>query len=81
MGHSPLLLWVAIYISLHSLMIIPVMVLSSSFMKSLTLWRLSFKSKVELQQGNKVVHSDKGGEYYGRYDEIGCNLGSFAKYL
>ena len=43
----------------------------------------AFKVKVELQQGKKikVVHSDKGGEYYGRYDEIECNLGPFAKYL
>ena len=31
----------------------------------------AFKVKVELQQGKmiKVVHSDRGGEYYGRYDE------------
>ena len=43
----------------------------------------AFKAKVELQQGKKikVVHSDKGGEYYGRYDEIEHNLGPFAKYL
>ena len=42
-----------------------------------------FKAKVELQQGKKikVVHSDKGGEYYGRYDETGCNPGPFSKYL
>ena len=40
-GHSPLLIWVATNISSRSLMIIPVMVLLSSFMKSLTLWRLS----------------------------------------
>ena len=33
----------------------------------------AFKDKVELQQGKmvKVVYSDKGGEYYGRYDEMG----------
>ena len=31
----------------------------------------AFKAKVELQQWKKikVVHSDKGGEYYGRYNE------------
>ena len=28
-----------------------------------------------------MVHFDRGGEYYGRYDETGRNLGSFAKYL
>ena len=43
----------------------------------------AFKAKVELQQGKKikVVHFDRGGEYYGRYDETGCNVGPFAKYL
>ena len=43
----------------------------------------AFKEKVELQQGKqiKVVHSEKGGKYYGRYDEMGRNLGPFAKYL
>ena len=43
----------------------------------------AFKAKVELQQGKKikVVHYDRGGEYYGRYDETGRNLGPFAKYL
>ena len=43
----------------------------------------AFKTKVELQQGKKikVVHSDRGGEYYGRYDEIRCNPGPFSKYL
>ena len=43
----------------------------------------AFKAKVELQQGKmiKVVYSDKGGEYYGRYDETGCNLGPFARYF
>ena len=43
----------------------------------------AFKAKVESQQGKKikVVHSDIGGEYYGRYDETGCNPGPFAKYL
>ena len=28
-----------------------------------------------------MVHSDKGGEYYGRYDKTGHNLRPFAKYL
>ena len=43
----------------------------------------AFKAKVELQQVNniKVVHSDRGGEYSGRYDETGCKPGPFAKYL
>ena len=51
-------------------------------MRSLTLWRL-FKAKFELQQGKKikVVHSNKGSEYYGRYDETRHNLGPFVKYL
>ncbi|RVX03448.1 Retrovirus-related Pol polyprotein from transposon TNT 1-94 [Vitis vinifera] len=43
----------------------------------------AFKAKVELQLGKpiKVVKSDKSGEYYGRYDETGRNLGPFAKFL
>ena len=43
----------------------------------------ALKAKVELQQGKKikVVHSDRGGEYYGRYNETGHNPGLFAKYL
>ena len=28
-----------------------------------------------------MVHSDKGDEYYGRYDEKGCNPGPFVRYL
>ena len=40
-GYSFLLLWVATNISSRLLMIIPVMVLSSSFERSLNLWRLS----------------------------------------
>ena len=28
-----------------------------------------------------MVHFDKCGEYYGRYDETGRNPGPFAKYL
>ncbi|RVW17797.1 Retrovirus-related Pol polyprotein from transposon TNT 1-94 [Vitis vinifera] len=43
----------------------------------------AFKANVELQLGKpiKVVKSDRGGEYYGRYDEIGRNPGPFAKFL
>ncbi|KAL6327870.1 hypothetical protein AAG906_026549 [Vitis piasezkii] len=43
----------------------------------------AFKAKVELQLGKpiKVVKSDRGGEYYGRYDETGQNPGPFAKFL
>ena len=43
----------------------------------------AFKTKVKLQQGKKikVVHFDRGGKYYGRYDETGRNLRSFAKHL
>ena len=31
----------------------------------------AFKGKVELQEGKKIkaIHSDRGGGYYGRYDE------------
>ena len=39
--HSLFLLWVATNISSRSLMIIPIMVLSSSFVRSMALWRLS----------------------------------------
>ncbi|RVW64514.1 Retrovirus-related Pol polyprotein from transposon TNT 1-94 [Vitis vinifera] len=43
----------------------------------------AFKAKVELHLGKpiKVVKSDRGGEYYGRYDETGRNPGPFAKFL
>ena len=42
-----------------------------------------FKTKVELHTGKKikVVHSDRGGEYYGHYDEDGRNPGPFADFL
>ena len=43
-----------------------------------------FKSKVENQLGKKIkaVKSDRGGEYYGRYDGSGEQRpGPFAKYL
>ena len=43
----------------------------------------AFKAKVELQLGMtiKAVKFDRGGEYYGRYDETGRNLGPFTKFL
>ena len=50
MGHSLLLLWMATNISSRSLMIIIVMVLLSSFVRILTLWRLS----------NQKLSSNKG---------------------
>lgn len=42
-----------------------------------------FKIEVEKQLGKvmKVVRSDRGGEYYGRYDSTGQHMGPFAKYL
>ena len=41
----------------------------------------TFKTVVELKLGRKIkcVHFDKGGEYYGRYDETNRNLGPFTK--
>ena len=43
----------------------------------------AFKAKRELRLGKhiKVVKSDRGGKYYGRYDEIRWNLGPFTKFL
>ncbi|RDX80969.1 hypothetical protein CR513_38410, partial [Mucuna pruriens] len=44
----------------------------------------SFKAEVELQLGKKikVIKFDHGGEYYGRYDELGEQLlGPFAFFL
>ena len=43
----------------------------------------AFKAKFELQQGRKIkaVHSNRGVEYYGKYDETENNLGPFVKYL
>ena len=43
----------------------------------------ALKVKVEPQQGKKinVVHSDRGSEYYDRYDETKRNPEPFAKYL
>ncbi|RVW67823.1 Retrovirus-related Pol polyprotein from transposon TNT 1-94 [Vitis vinifera] len=42
-----------------------------------------FKAEVEKQYGKqiKIVRSDRGGEYYGRYLEDGQSPGSFAKFL
>ena len=44
----------------------------------------SFKAEVELQLGKKIkaVKSNRGGEYYGRYDGSGeQRLGPFAIFL
>ena len=35
----------------------------------------------QLDRKVKVVRSDRGGEYYGRFDENGQCLGPFAKFL
>ena len=37
----------------------------------------AFKAKVVLQQGKKIkdVYSDRGGEYYGRYERRDATLG------
>ena len=42
-----------------------------------------FKAEVEnqLDKKIKIVRSDCGGEYYGRYDESWRNPGPFAKFL
>ena len=42
-----------------------------------------FVNEVERQLDRKVkiVRSDRGGEYYGKYDESGQNLGPFARFL
>ena len=42
-----------------------------------------FINEVERQLDKKVkiVRSDRGGEYYGKYDETGQNPGPFAKFL
>ena len=34
-----------------------------------------------MQEANKVVRTDRGGEYYGRYIENGQTLGPFARFL
>ena len=42
-----------------------------------------FKVEVEKQCGKriKIVRTDRGGEYYGRYTEDGQEPGPFAKFL
>lgn len=42
-----------------------------------------FKTEVEkqLEKNIKIVRSDRGGEYFGRYTEAGQHKGPFAKYL
>ena len=42
-----------------------------------------FKAEVENQCGKhiKIVRSDRGGEYYGKYTENGQAPGAFAKFL
>ena len=39
------------------------------------------KVERQLDKKIKIVRSDRGGEYYGRYDELGQNPGAFAKFL
>jgi len=43
----------------------------------------SLKAAIELKTGKKIkcVRSDRGGEYYGRYDETERNPGLFARFL
>ena len=43
----------------------------------------NFKATIEPKLGKKIkyVHFNRNGEYYGRYDETGRNLGLFARYL
>jgi len=53
-------------------------------MRSLNPWTFFFKAQVELQLGKKIkaVKSNRGGEYYGRYDGSGeQRLGPFAVFL
>ena len=35
----------------------------------------------QLDKMVKIIRSDRGGEYYGRYDGLGQRLGPFAKLL
>ena len=35
----------------------------------------------QLDKKIKILRSDRGDEYYGRYDESGQNLGHFSKFL
>ena len=50
--------------------------------KALDVFKI-FKAEVEKQCGQKIkiVRSDRGGEYYGKYTEIGQAPGLFAKFL
>ncbi|CAL9011160.1 unnamed protein product [Prunus brigantina] len=50
--------------------------------KALDMFKV-YKAEVENQLDSKikVVSSDRGGEFYGRFDEKGRNLGPFAKFL
>jgi hypothetical protein len=43
----------------------------------------NFKAIVELQRNKKIkaIRSNRGDEYYGRYDETGQNAGPFARFL
>ena len=42
-----------------------------------------FKAEVEnqLDRKIKVVRSNRDGEYYGKYNEVGHNLGPFVRFL
>jgi hypothetical protein len=42
-----------------------------------------YKAEIELKQEKKIkiVRSDQGGEFYGRYGEAGQIPGPFAKFL
>ena len=83
-GSFTSLAMVATNISLRSLMIILVMVLSSSIVRSLILWRLS-KLKLSSNNGRRskwfIITEVVSTEYYGRYDETRRNPEPFAKYL
>ena len=46
-----------------------------------TLKKIKVAIKLKLGKQIKCVHFDRGGEYYGWYDEIGRKPGSFARYL
>lgn len=37
--------------------------------------------KINLIEKLKLVRSGKGSEYYGKYNETSCNLGSFVRML
>ena len=79
MGHSLLLLWVATITFIGDYSHYGFFELIREKSESLE----AFKAKVEFQQGKriKVVHFDRGGRYYGRYDETRCSPGPFTRYL